>query len=115
MFNTTIYLYVVSFDLDKDEQCFISISENRFIPLSINLNTDDLSIEEYLETLFEQNISLAFGWVKTKLLDVVKQKENINIHYSCVVPPDTPLKNCYYTSANLAIVNRFARKALLYV
>jgi hypothetical protein len=115
MFNTTVYLYIVSFDLDKNEKCFVSTSEDRFVPLSTDLTEDNLSIDQYLEILFEQNISLGFGWVNTKLLDVIKQKENINIHYTCIIPPDTPIKNCYYTSANLAIINRFARKALLYV
>lgn len=115
MFNTTVYLYIVSFDLDKNEKCFISMEKDRFVPLSISLDKDDLSIDQYLETLFEKNISLGFGWVQTRLIDVTKQKENISIHYACIIPPDTPLNQCYYSSVNLAIINRFARKALLYV
>jgi hypothetical protein len=86
-----------------------------FVPLSLDLSPNELSIDQSIETLFETNISLGFGWVNTRLIDVIKQKENISIHYACIIPPDTPLKNCYYSSMNLAIINRFARKALLYV
>jgi hypothetical protein len=115
MLKATLCLYVVSFDLDKNERCFVSTKENQFIPLSTNLIDDSLTIDQALENLFEQYIELGFGWVKTKFLDITKQEGLINIHYACSIPPDTPLKNAYYNSANIAIINRFVRKAILYV
>jgi hypothetical protein len=116
MLESTIYLYILSFDNDRNERCFISTSPESFRTPTIKLVDDFLSIEEYLQKLFEQHVSLGFGWIQTRLLDVVKENNNINIHYACSIPIDTPLEtNTYRSSLNLSIINRFARKAMLYV
>jgi len=115
MFNTTIQLYVLSFDFEKNERCFVSTDSNLYLPLQQLIEHNSLSIEDNVAELFEKYIQLGFGWVKPIIIDVNKLDENINICYACSIPPGTPLINAYYKSSNVVIINPLARKAILYV
>ena len=115
MFNTIVQLYVLSFDFEKNERCFVSADSNVYLPLQKQIEHNSLSIEDNLAELFEKHIQLGFGWVKHIIIDVNKLDENINVCYACSIPPGTPLINSYYKSSNVAIINPLARKALLYV
>lgn len=116
MYNITLRLYIVSFNLSLLEQCFISEDQNQFSPLQTDIQENDFSsIEQILQKLFEKHVELGFGWTSTKLLDVEKNNDTIYITYATSIPAGTALKNCYYTSKNISIVDRLARKALNYV
>jgi hypothetical protein len=115
MFNISIELYVLSFDFEKNERCFVSTDSNVYLPLQKEIEHNSLSIEDNLAELFEKHIQLGFGWVKHIIIGVTKLDENINMCYACSIPPGTPLINSYYKSSNVAIINPLARKALLYV
>lgn len=115
MYKVILRLYIVSFNVASSEQCFVSAENSKYIPFTLEIGNDDDSIEEILQKIFESHISLGFGWVNTKLLDVDKNKDAILISYTCSIPPNTPLKNAYYISKNISIIDRLARKALYYV
>lgn len=115
MYNNIIQLYVVSFDFEKQERCFVSTDNSLYIPPQKILEDDELPIQAHTAELFERYIQLGFGWVQTILIDVNKIDENINVCYACSIPPGTPLINAYYKSSNVSIINPLARKALLYV
>lgn len=115
MYKIKIFLYIVSFDLSKVEQCFVSLDSNKFIPLSIEINENNhISIENILQQIFEEHINLGFGWVDIKLIDAFKSLDTMHITYACSIPPNSPLKNAYYVSKNISIIDRLARKALYY-
>lgn len=116
MFNIKLQLYIVSFDLSIRQQCFVSLDQNKYIIPSININEiTTTTIDKYLQDIFEQIIDLGFGWINTKLIDADKQKDNVILSYACNIPPGTKLKNSYYISKNISVIDRLARKALYYV
>lgn len=115
MCDIKLRLYIVSYNLLSSEQCFVSLKDNKYTPLETEIKEDKGSIESILQKLFEEHVSLGFGWINTKLIDVTKEEDNILISYACTIPPNTPLKNTYYISKNISIIDRLARKALYYV
>lgn len=115
MFNLQLRFYIVSFDQTASEQCFISIEKDKYVPLFLEIKESTKSIQEILEQIFEQHIDLGFGWVNPKLIDANKDQNTVYLAYACSVPPGTTLKNCYYVSKNITIIDRLARKALYYV
>lgn len=116
MYNIVVNLYVISFNIDLGEQCFVSIENSTYVPLKIDIpDKDARSISEILQEIFEQHINLGFGWVNTKLIDCEKNEDSITISYACSIPPGTSLKESFYISKNIAVVNRLARKSLYYV
>jgi hypothetical protein len=115
MFNLQLQLYIVSFNQETAEQCFISLEKDKYVPLFLEIKESIKSIQEILEQIFEEHIDLGFGWVNPKLIDANKNQDTVYLAYACSVPPGTTLKNCYYVSKNITIINRIARKALYYV
>lgn len=116
MYSLKLYLYIVSFNMSLSEQCFVSTDGDKYMPLYIEINEKNSeSIEEILRKIFEQYIDLGFGWITTKLIDAQKKDDILHLVYVCNIPPNTKLKNAYYISKNIAIIDRLARKALYYV
>lgn len=115
MFDIYLNLFIASFDLEKNRICVVSKQENVFEFPNIQLTKDFGSITAGLSKLFEQNVDMSYGWTTPLLIDVSQKENVINITYVCKIPPGTELKNAYYISTNLCVVNSIARKAMAYV
>jgi hypothetical protein len=116
MFKIALQLYVVSFNLSTNEQCFVSLDNEILTPLYVEIveeNTE--SINDMLQNIFETYIGLGFGWISTKLIHADKNDNKIILTYACGIPPKTVLKNSYYVSKNNSTINNLARKCLYYV
>jgi hypothetical protein len=115
MFNLQLQLYIVSFNQETSEQCFISLEKDKYVPLFLEIKESIKSIQEILEQIFEEHIELGFGWTIPKLIDANKDQDTIRIVYTCSIPPGTTLKKCHRVSKNIANIDPLARKALCYV
>lgn len=116
MFKVALQLYIISFDLSSNEQCFVSMDKTKLAPLCKDINEGDMnSIEQILQSVFEEYIDLGFGWVSPKLINADKNDDKLTITYACSIPPKTLLKNSYYISKNISIIDNLARKSLYYV
>lgn len=115
MYKTNICLFISSFDLKKNERVILSTTEEKYVPLSIELQDYHKTVHDALKELFESVVEMDFQWTNAILVDVVKETDSVNIHYACLIPPDTVIKQHSYISTHLAIINRIARKSLSYV
>lgn len=115
MLTNSIKLLIASYDMDQLQRCVVSLSEQKYQPLTINISDNDDSIISCLEKLFEQHVTLSFGWTKPVLVDLVKEQDSIVAYYACNIPPGTELVNAYYISENIALIDNKARKSLSYV
>jgi hypothetical protein len=115
MYKTNICLFISSFDLKKNERVILSVTEEKYVPLSIELQDYHKTAYDALRELFESVVDMDFQWINTTLVDVVKETDSVNIYYACLIPPDTVIKKYSYISTHLAIINRIARKSLSYV
>jgi len=115
MYKTNICLFISSFDLDKNERFILSTTEEKYIPLSIELQDYHKIVRDALKELFESVVVMDFEWANPLLVDVTKETDSVNIHYVCAIPPETEIKRGYPISVNLAIINKIARKSLSYV
>jgi len=116
MYKTNICLFISSFDLKKNERFILSTTDEKYVPLSIELQDYHKTVHDALKELFESVVVMDFEWANPLLVDVTKEIDSIiNIHYACVIPPETEFKQAYSISVNLAIINKIARKSLSYV
>lgn len=116
MSKIALQLYVVSFNLSTNEQCFVSLDNEILTPLSLEIDEDNMeSIDDILQKIFETYIDLGFGWVNPKLIHADKNDNKIILTYSCSIPPKTVIKNSYYISKNISAMNNLARKCLYHV
>ena len=116
MFKLVLQLYIVSYNLNSNEQCFVSTDASKFVPISIEIiENNNQNIDEILPNIFEQYIDLGFGWINNKIINAKKEDDKIIITYACSIPPKTILKNAYYISKNISITDNLARKSLYYV
>jgi hypothetical protein len=115
MYKTNICLFISSFDLKKSERVILSASEEKYVPLSIELQDYHKTVHDALTELFESAVDMDTKWANMILVDVVKENDIVNIYYACLIPPDTVTKQYYYISTYLAVINRIARKSLSYV
>jgi hypothetical protein len=114
MSKTNLVIIILSFDLQLQKRCIVSKDAQKYLELTLEITSDFSSIEQALEKLFQSHVKLGFGWVKPMLFDVIKQEDNVNIYYTCSIPPETELIDTYYISSNVAIINKEVRKAMLY-
>lgn len=115
MLINSIQLLIASYDTEKLERCVVSLSDTKYVPVSVQINEKDESIIECLQTIFEKHIDLSFGWTRPILVDLTKEDNEIIAFYACNIPPGTKLINAYYISTNMAFVDSHARKSLAYV
>ena len=113
MSKTNLVIVIFSFNLQLQQRCIVSKNPNKYSELISEITSDSSSIEQSLEQLFQSHVKLGYGWTKPMLFDVIKQ-EDINIYYTCSIPPETELIDTYYVSSNIAIINKEVRKAMLY-
>jgi hypothetical protein len=116
MYKIKLSLHIISFNVALSDRCFVSIEENKYAPLSLDIyDQTDETIEDLTQSVFEKYIDLGFEWIKPKLIHTYKDFDTIYVDYACSIPPNTSLKNCYYVSKNISIINRLAKKAMYYV
>jgi hypothetical protein len=115
MYKTNVCLFISSFDLEKNERFILSTTEEKYIPLSIELQDYHKTVRDALRELFESTVVIDFEWINPLLVDVLKEDDSINIHYACTIPPETEIKQGSRISVHLAIINKIARKSLSYV
>jgi hypothetical protein len=115
MFEIYVNLFIASFDLENNRRNIVSTKENAFEFPRLLITKDYETIDMALSKLFEQYVDLGYCWISTLLIDVTKKENTIDITYICKIPPGTELKNCYYISSNLCVINSIARKAMAYV
>jgi hypothetical protein len=115
MYKTNVCLFISSFDLEKNERFVLSDTEEKYLPLSIELQDYHKTVRDALKELFQSIVMIDFDWVNILLIDVIKENDSINIHYACAVPPETEIKKGCAISTHLAVINKIARKSLSYV
>lgn len=108
--NNSLYLLSTS----EDELSFPAIDISNLNPVKLM----DRGKEFFIQELFAKHVHLDYRWVNLKLIDydVASDGTDIStrIFYSCMIPFDTSLRDCFWINAdNLFKTSAILKKILL--
>ena len=124
MLNKSTNIELIVYTIKDNSTFLLSKSEEilRFPSIDLDLVDPvkfmDRGKEFFLEELFVDNIGIDYRWANPKLLDCEIQM-NISsivtrIFYSCFIPSNTLIKDCYWIKADNMITSSEILKRMLY-
>lgn len=118
MLNNNICLIASFFDTTDEIRKFISSSDIKYEYPKLLLQTDELSLNNYIAQFLNDYTNVnSPETIYPQLITVKKYTDNLDLVYSVQLPINTSLKNSVYflQTYNVAIIDAYVRKAIQYI